>query len=312
MNRNHAPSAPDLRMLDFGLVAGLEALIEERHVSRAAARLGITQPAMSSALARLRILLGDPLLIRSGQGMVPTSRALALLAPVKRLLAAGREVLSTAEGFEPTSSHEIFRLIGTDYMQIVVLPPLLEKLELAAPGVNLLVRPANPMKVPELLANAQVDLGIGFLRDPPGNLHARLLLEEPSVCVARRPHPALNGRISLDQFCRLSHVRVTPSKAGIYAAMIDEQLNHLRVTVRSALTVPGYLVAPAVAARTNLLAIVPKRVALVFAAAMPLQLLEPPIPIPPLRISLYWHDRSHRDPRHRWLRGLIAEIGAGL
>ncbi|MBL8381446.1 MAG: LysR family transcriptional regulator [Burkholderiales bacterium] len=298
---------PADRLPDLQLIAALEALVAEGHVSRAAERMGLSQPAMSTLLGRLRRTFDDPLLLRTSRGMVPTPRALELAAQGGALLEQARMLMQGARAFEPVRAERTFRVIATDYVLSVMLPPLQALLEARAPGIGIDAQPPNPRRVQELLASGQVDLGIGYLIDPPKGLRTRLLFRESSVCIARRGHPAVRGRLGLAQYQAADHVRISPAGTGQYGRMVEAALLDLRIRRSAGLTVPNFLVAPAVVARSNLLATVPARIARTFAASLPLQVLEPPVPLPVLEVSLYWHERAHKDALHRWMRALVIE-----
>jgi DNA-binding transcriptional LysR family regulator len=295
----------DAALPDLHLLAALEALVAEGHVSRAAERLGVSQPAMSALLARLRATFDDPLLLRTGRGMVPTPRATALAAQAGEVLERARALMSSAAPFEPVKAQRTFRIIATDYVLMVVMPGIQARLEAEAPGIGIDARPPNPRRVLDLLASGQIDLGIGYLLEPPRGLRTRLVFREPSVCIARKGHPAVRGRLTLAQYQAAKHVQISPAGAGQYARMVEAALVDLRIRRSGGLSLPNFLVAPAIVARTDLLATVPERVARTFAASLPLQVLEPPVPLPVLDVSLYWHERAHKDPLHRWMRNLM-------
>jgi DNA-binding transcriptional LysR family regulator len=195
---------------------------------------------------------------------------------------------------------------------MVVLPEIQARLEAEAPGIGIEARPPDPKRVLDRLASGQVDLGIGYLLDPPKGLRTRLLFREASVCIARRGHPEFRNKLSLAQYQAADHLRISPGGAGHYAQMVEAALVDLRIRRSGELAVPNFLVAPAIVARSNLLATVPQRVAQTFAASLPLQVLEPPIPLPVLDVSLYWHERSHKDELHRWMRSLVIEAARSV
>jgi len=298
---------PRSALPDLQLLAALDVLVAEGHVSRAAERLGLSQPAMSGLLARLRKTFDDPLLLRTARGMVPTPRALEIADQARALLEKAHALMQTARPFEPVKAERTFRIIATDYVLMVALPPIQALLEAQAPGIGIDARPPNPKRVLELLASGQIDLGIGYLLEPPRGLRTRLLFREPSVCIARRGHPTVRGKLSLAQYQTADHLRISPAGAGHYARMVETALIDLRIRRSGELTVPNFLVAPAIVARSNLLATVPQRIAKSFAGSLPLQVLEPPVSLPVLQVSLYWHERAHKDPLHRWMRNLVIE-----
>ena len=292
---------------DLQLLAALDVLVSEGHVSRAAEHLGLSQPAMSGMLARLRKTFDDPLLLRTAHGMVPTPRALEIANRSRALIEQAHALMAASRPFEPVKAERTFRIIATDYVLMVVLPAIQALLEAQAPGIGIDARPPNPKRVLELLGSGQIDLGIGYLPKPPKGLRTRLLFRETSVCIARRGHPTVRGKLTLAQYQAADHLRISPSGAGHYARMVEAALIDLRIRRSGELAVPNFLVAPAIVAKSNLLATVPQRVARSIAASLPLQVLEPPVPLPVLEVSLYWHERAHKDPLHRWMRNLVIE-----
>ncbi|MBL8377682.1 MAG: LysR family transcriptional regulator [Burkholderiales bacterium] len=292
---------------DLQLLAALEVLVAEGNVSRAAERMGMSQPAMSGLLKRLRATFDDPLLLRTARGMVPTPRAVELAAKAGALIEQARALTGGARKIEPRREERVFRLIATDYVLMVVLPAIQARLEAEAPGIGLDARPPNPRRVLELLASGQIDLGVGYLVDPPAGLRTRLIFREASVCIARKGHPSVKGALTLAQYQQADHVRISPAGVGNYARLVETALVDLRIRRAGGIVVPNFLVAPAIVARSNLLATVPERVARTFAASLPLQILAPPVPLPVLDVSLYWHERAHKDGLHRWMRDLIIE-----
>jgi DNA-binding transcriptional LysR family regulator len=303
---------PAAALPDLQLLAALEVLVAESNVSRAAERMGMSQPAMSGMLKRLRASFDDPLLLRTARGMVPTPRAVELAARAGALLEQARALADGARRVEPRREARVFRIIATDYVLMVALPAIQARLEAEAPGIGIDARPPNPRRLADMLAAGQVDFGLGYLAEPPPGLRTRLILREPSVCIARRGHPAVRGALTLAQYGAAGHVRISPAGVGNYGRLVEAALLDLRIRRGGGVTVPNFLVAPAVVARTNLLATVPERIARTFAASLPLQVLDPPVPLPVLDVSLFWHERAHKDPLHRWMRDLVIEAARGV
>jgi len=297
------PAAPDL--VDLNLLRYLAVLVHEGSVSRAAVRLGVTQPAVSAALKRLRAAFGDPLLVRSGQTMSPTPRALELAERVTPMLAEVRALVRQRSTFEPARTRRTFTLMGSDYVQFFVLPRLCERIERRSPQMQLEHRPANPDKVEPWLASGQVDLGVGYLASPPPALRSRLLFDDAQVCLVRRGHPVLKRTFTAEDYAALSHVAISPGGAGFYGARIDALLRSIGIRRRVALTLPSFLAVPHVVARTDYIATVPGRFASWFARQLPLAVLKPPLALPSFEISLFWHERVHADAANLWLRAEV-------
>ncbi len=287
-----------LAALDLNLVRALDVLLEERHVTRAAARLGVTQSAASHALARLRDELGDPLLVRGvGGGLSLTERA-ARLAPVVRaalaqLAAAWREPV-----FEPASSQRTFHVGAGDFAELVLLPPLVRRIATAAPGVNLFFRAVTDGG-PELAAG-KLDAYLAPAREPSAGLYQRHLFDESFVVMMRAGHPAASSKLTLERFCALDHLLVAPR--GTPGGYVDEALAQLGLSRRVALSVPHFLIAPHVVASTDLVMTVAWRIAAAFRKSHALVVREPPLTLPTFPIHLVWHERTHAEPAHRWLR----------
>src|SRR5687768_6053951 len=195
-------SAHDARP-DLNLLYALEALLSERSVTRAAAKLGLTQPAMSHALRRLREQLGDPILVRGSRGMVPTPRAQDLAISVRRALEEARHTLESESGFEPLTSRRSFTLSTADLGQLLLLPPLLARLTREGPGIDLNVRPLGPL--PEILEEGTIELALGTSVPELPGLYRQTLFAERFVCVVREGHPKVKKKLVLEQFVALQH-----------------------------------------------------------------------------------------------------------
>lgn len=300
----------NLAQLDLNLLRALDALLEERSVTRAARRLGLSQPAVSNALSRLRDALGDPILVRSGSRMVTTPRA-AEIQPMLReaLLSLGRAI-EPAAPFDPASSRDRFTLAATDYIEMVLLPAITARASAAAPGVTLDVRPIGESSPLDAVSAGSLDGAIGvFFTLPPG-FHKKTLVKERLVCIARKGHPAIGKKaLSIEAFAALPHVLVTPRRTGPTA--VDTSLAERGLTRHVALYVSHFLVAPLVVARTDLIATLPERAAKLLAGQLGLSLFTPPLSTSQgFELSQIWHDRTHASAPHRWLRAQIAAAGA--
>jgi DNA-binding transcriptional LysR family regulator len=298
--------------LDLNLLRYLAVLVHEASVSRAADRLDVSQPAVSAALKRLRLAFGDPILVRSGQAMAPTPRAIELADQVAPMLAGVRQMLERRGDFEAAGTRRTFTLMGSDYVQFFVLPRLCRQLQGAAPQLALEHRPANPGKVGPWLESGQVDLGVGYLSEPPPALRSRLLFSDQQVCLLRKGHPALRKPLTAELYAQLSHVAISPGGAGIYGARIDALLKTLGIRRRVVLTLPSFLAMPYVVASTDYVATVPRRFADYFAGLLPLAITTPPIALPAFEISMFWHERMHHDSGNAWLRRQVVEAVAPL
>lgn len=297
---------------DLNLLRALHALLAERHVTRAAARIGITQPAMSHALARLRATLADPILVRTAAGMAPTPRAEAIGASLERVLAEVAELVATPDAFAPATSTRRFRIATSDYIELVLFPKLLAQVWREGPSID--VRVANlGLAMGELLTQGDIDLGIGPLgafRALPRGTKAQKILDDELVCVIREDHPFAKRRLTLDDYCSLPHALVSPS--GQSGSYVDTALAKLGRTRRVAIEIPHFLVAPHIVRETDVVLTLAKRIADVLAPTLGLRRVPPPIEVPGFTMSMVWHERNHADPAHAWLRATIAKVAAKL
>jgi DNA-binding transcriptional LysR family regulator len=301
----------NLRRIDLNLLVTLEALLTERNVTRAARRLHLSQPSVSIQLRKLRQIFADPLLSSAPGGMVPTTRGQALLQPLRNALADMRRVLQPQPRFEAATADITWQIAAADYGEYAVLMPLLAHLRTTAPRVRIAVWEAAHSRMIKHLESGTIDLALLALDSEPERLHHRVLYKEHYVLVARKRHPALRRKLTLDSFCQLQYVVVSPEGGG-FRGVTDAALESRGRKRRVVLSVPHFLFVPEVVARTDLVAMLPAR--LVKDRSEELQILEPPLPIPAYEMAMIWHERSHRDPAHIWLRDQIiaaAEVQRG-
>ena len=294
----------DIRNVNLNLLVALDALLAERSVSRAAVRMHLSQPAASALLARLRELFGDPLLLRSARGMLPTPRALELLGPVKQVLDEIDAIVQPRAAFDAASAVHTFTLSASDYVEYALLPKLVDYLEHKAPGVRLEVRPLDLQKVAKQMESGEVDLCVTGLRNATAGLHVRPLYTERIVSVVRRNHPGVGARLTLDKFCSLEHIQV--SVRGGFSARIDEALAALGRKRRARLAVPHFLLVPEIVARSDMISALPERLARGHAER--LRIFEPPLDIEGFTVGEIWHERNQRDPAQQWLRDVLLEL----
>lgn len=301
-----------LASADLNLLVTFEALYAEAHVTRAAQRMGITQPAMSHALTRLRTLFADPLFTRTPRGVAPTPRARALAEPVRRILNEAARTLAAPE-FEPATARHTFRIATADFGQLVLLPPLLEHLARAAPYVDLVVRP-TPTELTPALENGDIDLTFVAAQPKAPRLVVQRLFDEHFVSAARKGHPIFLGgrrgqRLTPQRFAALDHVQI--AVRGTPGGPVDDALAALGLTRRVALRVPEFLVAPLLVARSNLVLTAPSR--MLDALAHPdLRIFEPPLELPSFTLRQVWHESRRQEPAHAWLRKTLADLVKAL
>ncbi len=295
-----------IEQLDLNLLLALDALLVESNVTRAAVRARITQPAMSRALAKLRDAFRDPLLVRTGQGMRATPRAIELAPQLQRLLSDLESLFDEVAPFAPSTAERTFHVATVDYGLAVVLPPLLAALAQRAPGVRVVARDLGA-DLEASVTEGNVDVVLAPRRSGGAAMVWRPLFEERFVTLARENHPAIKGRkLSLATFCALDHVVVTPRGRGTSA--VDEALAKVGRQRRIALSVPLFLVAPVAVAGTDLITTAPERIALRIGRPLGLVAYPAPVRIPGFTIHCGWHERMRADPGHTWFRGVLAEV----
>jgi DNA-binding transcriptional LysR family regulator len=290
--------------IDLNLLPVLDALLIERSVTRAARRVGLSQPATSHALARLRAIIGDPLLVRTPRGMMPTARAQALVGPVREALSIVGGALASAPPFDPARVRRRFFISASDYAEFVLLPRLVAALARAAPGVEVWAQPFKESWAADL-ARGDVDVVVAPLRglgDTQGavGVRAQQLFEDRFVCVMRRAHPLATKKLTLERFARADHALVAPR--GKPGGVVDDVLAAHGLERRVVVAVPHFLVAPYILAETDLILTVAERVARAMVRGLPLVLVAPPLPVPGLTMSLLWHERQDADPGLAYLR----------
>lgn len=294
--------------LDLNLLVALEALLDERHVTRAAARLGTSQPAASRALARLREHFGDPLLVRGGGELQLTERARTLLPRLVDVLRAARE-LALPEAFDPREARGTIRLAAPDIVSWMLVPPLLAALDREAPRVDLeIVQWQADWRTH--LERGEIDLTVGFPKGDEPQIYAKPILAQDWAVVLRRGHPALRRPWTPATFAALDHALVTLTGRG--AGPVDEALATIDRTRRVRLRVPYPLLAPLLAARSELVVTTVRWLARRLADAHGLVVRRPPIALPLARVPMVWHERSLHDPRQRWFRELLAKVASEI
>lgn len=295
--------------IDLNLLVALDAVLRERNVTRAAAEVGLSQPAMSRALGRLRDLFGDPLLVRSGQGMTPTPRALELIQPLAACLDGIRRTLEPPAGFDPKHARRGFVISALDTTQAVVLPGLLERIaRTGAEGVELSTAPLrSESETFAQLASGQRDLAMGRFESPPRGIERALLYRDRIVCVVRRDHPRIRGRLTLARYLAEAHLAAESFTPVERPFTIESLLAQQGLARRVVSRVENLAIAPLVVARTDLLCTAPARTIAPFARSLGVRVLELPFEAPDFELHLAWHERNDRDGGHLWLRALILD-----
>lgn len=294
-----------LASIDLNLLVVFDALLAEGSVTRAAARVGLSQSAMSHALGRLRTLIDDPVLVRTPKGMIPTPRAQELAGPIREALAKIEATVARSPRFDPATARRSFSVATVDYVELILLPRLVHKLFTDAPFVDLIARPYdNDMW--SSMETGKVDLAIGLLPTVPAGFYRQRLIEEHYMCVVRRDHPVVRSKLTLKMYASLPHALISPRGDG--GGRVDEVLAQQGLSRRVALQIPHFLVAAHIVAQTDLVLTVPARIARVFADMEALRVMKPPVELGGFSLDQVWHERQAKDPAHMWLRGIFAEI----
>jgi DNA-binding transcriptional LysR family regulator len=297
----------DLRGIDLNLLVLLDASIEYRNVTRAADAMHMSQPAMSRALGRLRKLLNDPILVRGGDGLMPTPRAIALHPQLKRLLNDITNLVSDVP-FSPEQLTGCITLAATDHETIAFLPKLMRLIAHAAPQLDVTVIPLFNITA-ECLHDGSIDLAFGVAQATlPSNLCQEPLYEDTYITLMRRQHPAGNC-LSIEQFSALKHVQVTAA-GNRQGSAVDTALDQLGLHRRIVLQLPSFITALAVVAESDLVVTLPASIAQRYAIEQDLVAIATPIDCPPITHISIWSGIRDADPANQWLRKLVREAAS--
>ena len=292
-----------LSSADLNLLPVFQVLLEERSVTRTSGRLNLTQPAISRNLARLRDLFNDPLFTRTPKGLIPTPRAEALAVQLHQSLIDLNQLIAPAT-FMPETASQNFRLATSDYGAQVLLPPVINRLRLEAPGVNMEIIPWQENLLQEL-DQEDIDLAICAVENPPAAIHGRGVGSDRFVCVVRDNHPLIQQGLSLESYASCPHALIT--MGGARKGAIDYLLEEQGLSRRIALRVPHFVAALAIISQSDLVLTVPYGLAISFAQQYQLKMLPFPMAQKGFTYSVIWHERYMKDPAHIWLRQLVFE-----
>lgn len=295
----------DIKSLDLNLLKALDALLDQRNVTRAAARLGVTQPAMSGMLTRLRDTFDDPLFVRAQRGIEPTERALALAIPLKQVLGEVQTLLQPPV-FDPATATQRFTMASTDYAMRAIALPFLSTLKRLAPNIQVALLLVNDTQMLSQLERGVIDLALVSPEYTYPDLHARKLFDEHYVCVLREGHPLVRTQadLTLDRFCELDHALVSYTGGGFRGAT-DEALEKLGRQRRVTVSIKSFLIVLDLLRASDMVSVLPSRLV---TGLEGLAIFEPPVSIPGYTNMAAWHERTHRDPAQRWLRQLLFDI----
>jgi DNA-binding transcriptional LysR family regulator len=297
----------ELAKLDLNLLLVLHHLLILKRVSAVADLLNMSQPAVSSALGRLRTSLEDELFIRTQAGMTPTPYAVQLAEPVAMALDVLQQALNVRGAFDPQTSTRNFTIALTDVGEMYFLPVLMDALSKAAPGVTLQVVSVAQSALKEDMSTGKIDLAMGLLPQLQAGFFQQSLFKQKYICLMRKKHPmAQTSHISLSALFAAEHVRVLATGTG--HGRVDLALDKQRHQRKVRLTVPHYVALGDVLQHANLIAVVPERFAQRIAKPFDLVMRDLPIKLEDSAIQQCWHGRLHRDPGHQWLRQLMRKL----
>ena len=302
--------------IDLHLIRVLHTVLTERSVSKAAIRLGMYQPAVSASLKKLRELAGDPLLVRSGAGMVPTDAGLRMLAPSASILRAAESMFSDARGFEPSSARQTFRLAASDFLDPLFLPQLVTQIKQQAPHCVIEILPLSAESdYRARLAQGDMDVVIGNWLKPPDDLHLGRLFGDEVVCLVARDHPAVRrssqGGWDAASWLAAEHIAPTPTHPGA-RGVIDEHLDSLGLQRNITARCPHFGLIPSMVASTLLVLTTGRQYCERYVDKLPVKILPCPVPFPRLLYYQLWHERTHTSSAGRWLRERVKSVAASL
>jgi DNA-binding transcriptional LysR family regulator len=297
----------NLASVDLNLLVAFEMLFEERSVSGAARRLHLGQPALSAALARLRILFCDPLFVRVGKEMRPTPRALGIAPGILAALEQIRQTVLIESPFDPALECRSFTISSSDYTSFVVLPALIEHCSQVAPGIDFRLIAFEKDKISALLDEGEIDLALGVFQESPQHAHCTPLFKEHFMGIARRGNPALSGEsMTIEAFAALPHVLMTTRRDTM--GQIDQVLSRHNFKRRVAVSMPHMLVLPFAVAQSEMIATVPSRLARLLAEVANLEIFELPIETEPWHVSMAWSVLQDQDDANCWLRETLTYV----
>ncbi len=295
----------DSKRLDLNLLVTLETLLVEQNVSKAAARLHLSQPAVSAQLSRLRDEFDDQLLIPAQRGMTPTAKAIELLDPLRQALDQVRAAVTTHRNFNPAKAKLTFAIACTDYLQAAVVKPLVVALRTRAPGLRVALRNLDMQHLEAQMTRGDTDLALMTPQVAPPSLRTRHLFDERYVLIGRRNHPRLRDRITVEEFARLEHVIVSLVGGG-FVTPVDNALAALGQSRNVVLSAASFLFVPEIVSQSDFVALVPER--LVRDRADKLKLIDCPFPVEGFAVGMVWHERSHGHSGQRWIREAIVSL----
>lgn len=298
--------------LDAYLLRVLYTVLEEKSVTRAALKLGQSQPSISNSLKRLRDITGDAILVRGKAGLVPTVRGEELLALAKQGLEAMDKIAIQPKAFDPASIERVFQIGAPDYLDVFFIPNIIERLRKKAPNAKLAVHSLNAgFDYTAALESGSMDIVIGNWPQPPNHLHLSPLFEDEVVCMVSRENPCIKRAMSLELYLRMPHLAPTPYVAA-HCSLIDTQLAEQGLKRNICMTIPYFGLVPHVLMKTDLVFTTGHKLAHYYAEKWPIEILRIPFDCPKMRFYMLWHERCHSSPEIIWLRRLIGDVAQDI
>ncbi|MBP7335226.1 LysR substrate-binding domain-containing protein [Niveispirillum sp.] len=291
---------------DLNLLPAFIALMEERNVTRAAERLGMTQPALSNTLTRLRHMLRDPLFIRERYGMQPTEKAQELAPVIAAALATLDDVILGQQEFDPAQADRLFTIAPNSFVEYVLMPVVVARLRQAAPGIKLRLTPFGTDLAETGVISGGTALVMGRITDPPDNLVVQHIMDDGLACIVRADHPDIGDSMTREQYERMKHVNMLPPgrlRVGLFQALQKQALKR-----DVAVSVTHFLAVPELVAVTDYCSTLPRLICRHLARDPRLKVVPSPVDLGTFPVEMAWHVRYRHDPAHRWLRSLIADV----
>ncbi|MFZ6815011.1 LysR family transcriptional regulator [Undibacterium sp. Rencai35W] len=293
--------------LDTNLLRVLHTLLTERSVTRTAMKLGQSQPAISNMLKRLREITGDAILVRGKNGMTATERGEELLLLAKQGLSVLESIAHPAPSFVPAQTQRVFHLGAPDYLSVLLIPLIMEKIRGQAPHAGLVIHSLNAgFDYASALETGELDCVIGNWPEQPPHLHLAHLFEDELVCMVNHQHPIVKKGLSLKYYLEMPHLAPTPYMMG-HRSIIDSALAEQGLKRHIQMTIPYFGMVPDVLARTDLIFTTSRSFAMHFVGQYPIAVLPMPVEMPKMRFFMLWHERSHAATEVQWLRRIVAD-----
>jgi len=299
----------DLEAINVNLLVALDALFSERNVTRAGKKVGIAQSSMSHALSSLREIFGDPLLVRSPKGMVPTPRGEQLEGPLRAALEQLRQAIAVSAEFDPASASARFSVASDEIQQVILLPRLLQILHERAPGILLHTEPPSDAETSyQRLRTGELDLALGRFDSPPAGIHRALLSTDRVIFLARKGHPRIKKTLTKDQLKKEPQLLPTPITGGKLPSSLLSLLERRQDAPYFVGTTPHLLASLFIVAQTDIITATVERVAKMYKETLGLVILSPPIALPAADTHIIWHERTRHSSAHKWLLELLMEL----